>query len=106
MTRIRAIVTAAALLILPACGAHNYWSGASVRDVSTLVFYGAQRKELMFVRTPCTRSDKPALVSAWVREKDIGNMIVVCDTECDCRLTKRTPSMKIVAAPAESGICQ
>lgn len=91
----------ALLLILAGC--------TSMRDYSTLLLYQAEGKVLLFARAPCatasSHSDKPAMVSEWVREKDINKMVVLCDNECNCRLVKRTPNMKMVAVQTEE-ICQ
>lgn len=61
---------------------------AEALDYATLTLYQVQRKELVFVLNPCgDRPGKPAMVSAWVREKDRNKMLVVCDEKCNCRLT-------------------
>lgn len=97
MTRI----LAAAILTLALCGC------ASVRDYATLTVYHMEGKVLLTARTPCTdHSDKPAIVMEFVREKDIGKMVVLCDAECNCQLVKRTPKMKIVEPASELGICR
>ena len=65
-----------AVLLLPGC--------ASTR----MLMYGAQGKVLLFAAVPCAQSfpTKPAMVSAWVRERDIGKETVICSPTCDCRM--------------------
>lgn len=67
--------------------------GTIAGEYATMALYAAEHKVLLFSMTPCsaTHTDKPALVSAWVRERDIGKMVVVCDPNCNCRLMKRKP---------------
>jgi len=96
MTRIP--LTALIAIALAGCG--------TVRDYATLTLYRAENKVLLTARTPCSDPRTPALVMEWVREKDIDKMVILCDADCNCRLVKRTPKMKIVQPPSESGICR
>lgn len=68
-------------LVLAGCG--------TMRDQATLIKYSIQRKILLTALTPCTQTNKPALVTEWVKEKNIDKMWVVCDTDCNCKLVKR-----------------
>lgn len=90
-----------ALLLSGCASIHN------AREYATLALYAAEHKVLVFALTPCAPANagKPAMVSAWVRERDIGKTVVVCDSECDCKLVKRMPEMKMVQRP-EDGICR
>lgn len=82
-------VTLAALLTIALTGC-SYFSGASPRDVATLVLYAAQHKQLVFVQSPCgglAFPNNPNHVSAWVREGAIKRIAVVCKSDCtDCRI--------------------
>ena len=81
---------------------------ATVRDTATLMVYHVEGKALVAVKTPCgyEHSDKPALLFEFMRPGDVDKFAIVCDADCNCKLVRRTPKMKIVQPPSESGICQ
>lgn len=69
------------VLILAGC--------TTVRERATLFTYGMQRKVILTTLIPCTAANKPAMVMAGVKEKNIDKMWVVCDVNCNCKLAKR-----------------
>lgn len=103
MIRTRTLAILLALTLTGCANTRAYWSGASVRDISTIMLYRAQHKVLVFMPVPCAQvaPTKPAMVVEWVREKDIAEMVVVCDPDCNCKLVKGR-----VPVDTNAGICR